>query len=151
MNAVINRVIHIATLQLHCQAEVAAFDLKEESQAAETETVLDENCGKNETDGKMDVEGAPSPSVEGDKNSKSSSGSGAAGCFYDLFFTAASTADTAPASSTGTGTGTDASTGTPAEVQKKSLKNPKYEGAGRSFLTALADIWLAGMIRGTVQ
>lgn len=149
MNAVINRVIHIATLQLHCQAEVAAFDLQEESQAAETETVLDEKSSKNETDGKMDVEGAPSPSVEGDKNSKSSSGSGAAGCFYDLFFTAASTADTAPASSTDTGT--DASTGTPAEVQKKSLKNPKYEGAGRSFLTALADIWLAGMIRGTVQ
>jgi hypothetical protein len=136
MNAVINRVIHIATLQLHCQAEVAAFDLKEEAAASG-------NIGKSETDAKMEVEGAPSSSTEEDKNSKNSSGSGAAGCFFDLFFTAESTSDTASPSSLGTVT--------PAEARDKGLKNPKFEGAGRSFLTALADIWLAGMIRGTAH
>jgi hypothetical protein len=91
----------------------------------------------------MEVEGAPSSSTEEDKNSKNSSGSGAAGCFFDLFFTAESTSDTASPSSLGTVT--------PAEARDKGLKNPKFEGAGRSFLTALADIWLAGMIRGTAH
>lgn len=133
---IINRVIHIATLQLHCQAEVAANDIKELARAASAEEEEGKGSAIDPDSNEMDVETAH---PGGGSEALDCTGAGAAGCFFDLFFSKPSTPlddSTAP------------STVTSGDEVPKIDKTSRFRGAGRRLLIALADVWFAGTIRG---
>ena len=134
---IINRVIHIATLQLHCQAEVAANDIKELARAASAEEEEGKGSAVDPDSNEMDVETAHS---DGGSEALDCTGAGAAGCFFDLFFSKPNTAPLDDSFAPSTVVSSD-------EVPKND-KTSRFRGAGRRLLISLADIWFAGTIRG---
>ena len=155
ISAIIKRVVHIATLQLHCQAEVAAMD------KLSIDTTTDTTTDSNDVSAMTKIESShlrsalrgkrseqSSSSFDNGKKSSSvtasnldSTGKGAAGCFFDLFFS--------PNDSNITSASNEV-TSSSTIGDHSALLISKYKGAGVLFLTALADIWLAGMIRGNI-
>lgn len=169
ISSIIKRVVHIATLQLHCQAEVAAMDRLSIDTAADTPTTGPKNSNSDTNSQRVTMtakELSHLKSTEKEKSSErfstssdiqiqspiavsmmDSSGKGAAGCFFDLFFSPRCSDKDTSASAVGV-TLSPSSSSTAGEHSATLIS--KFKGAGVLFLTALADIWLAGTIRGGI-
>lgn len=135
---IINRVIHIATLQLHCQAEVAANDIKELARAASAEEEEEAEGKGTASDSDSSAMDVVPPHTTGAVEPLDCTGAGAAGCFYDLFFSQSRAPSTDSSAAPAAANGSD-------EVSKN---DKRFRGVGRRLLIALADVWLAGSIRG---
>lgn len=141
---IISRVIHIVTLQLHCQAEVAAFDLSERQRDEEGFLANNKDPVLQNIITKMADE-----STSG-SHSPPDHGQGAASNYFQNSFkllNVDSLKSSIPSTSISPSSGSNFAKDD-IDLDREVVDDRETVGGeGRGLLTALADVWLAGLIR----